>query len=190
VRRGSGAFARMLDQEGVWCYPFAGGLTLEHSDGMWHFGAFSSPEAKAEAGHMWVRVPPFQVIDIALPFQGWESGIQCHFEGPVVSEISTPYGATERELFDGEYLTDLGAGKTDRTRAQRLIEDNLRFMERFQAFTVFHHRLNLHYVPVGTKMSPVGLQEMTWPVLNGMDPSELYEDFKSRQAAGANGSWL
>jgi hypothetical protein len=77
----SGMFSRMLDLEGVWAYAVGGRVTVNfpaHSEVQpSHFGVIGGESNVA--AHMWVKAPPFVVIDISLPEQRWGQAHQRFF---------------------------------------------------------------------------------------------------------------
>jgi hypothetical protein len=108
----SGMLCRMLDLEGVWAYSVGGGVTvrfprrtrLDPS----HFGMLggtsSTPGAESAAGHMWIRVPPYQVLDITLAAQPMPPERALHLTDIVLAERSRPKTATVEQLVDQDLI--------------------------------------------------------------------------------------
>ena len=181
----SGALVRMLEQERLWSYAVGGGVTVNFPDTSGippsHFGVIAPRQVVA--AHMWVRVPPFQVVDITLPFQNWNPQQQHYIRDFVISEESERAQYTVWELVDVNVLMQfqLLNGRDMTLRDVRDIAPHVfPFMARFPAFQVGSGELQIKYVPTKTGASEEGLYELIQPVLNGRRPGELYAAFRAR----------
>jgi hypothetical protein len=179
----SGMVTRMLDREGIWSYAVGGGATIEFpsSSGIVpsHFG-FIGGQSRI-AGHMWVRVPPFAVLDITLPAQPWDRARLPFFNSFVMSEVSRATAPTVEQLVDMNAIEQwiLSNGRSPTTRdIFRLVPRLGPFMERFPTFSVRADPITVSYAPtkIGGTIKP--LEGMTEPHLNGYSPLELYQEFK------------
>jgi hypothetical protein len=68
--------SRMLDRIGIWNCTFRGSATIANlrSGETRHFAIIDEHEGEGyQTGHMWLAVPPFEVVDMTLRFQRWES---------------------------------------------------------------------------------------------------------------------
>jgi hypothetical protein len=179
----SGMFSRMLDLEGVWAYAVGGGVTVNFParSGVQpsHFGVIGGESNIA--AHMWVKAPPFVVVDISLSEQQWGEARQRFFGDFVMTETSRPLAVTVEQLVDmnayDEFVHANGRRPTMRDVARR-IPHAFPFMERFPSFSVVSGNLTVDYAPtkVGASLEP--LAGMAHPVLNRHSPMELYRLFK------------
>jgi hypothetical protein len=183
----SGMVARMLDLEGIWAYAVGGGVTVNFPVGSGvqpsHFGVIGGESNVA--AHMWVKAPPFVVVDISLPEQQWGAARQGYFTNFVITETSRFIPVTVEQLVDmnayDEFVAANGRRPTMRDVARR-IPHAFPFMERFPSFSVVSADLTVDYAPtkVGASLEP--LAEMAHPRLNGHSPIELYRLFKQENA--------
>jgi hypothetical protein len=179
----SGMFSRMLDLEGVWAYAVGGGVTVNFPAGSHvrpsHFGVIGGESDVA--AHMWVKAPPFVVVDISLPEQPWGQARQRYFTNFVITETGVPRPATVEQLIDmnayDEFVQANGRQPAMRDVARR-IPHAFPFMERFPSFSVVSGDLTVDYAPTKVAASAEALTEMAHPRLNRHSPIELYRLFK------------
>lgn len=179
----SGAFVRMLEEERIWAYAVGGGVTVtfppECRLPQSHFGVIAPREIVA--GHMWVTVPPFRVVDITLPIQHWSPIQQPYFDHFVIAEESAPAAPTVWELIDVELIDDfrMSEGRMPGMQDVRMrVPHVFPFMKRFPGFQVHSGRLSIKYVPTKIGASEETLYELHAPRLNGKTPGELYRRFR------------
>jgi hypothetical protein len=102
----SGMVSRMLDLEGIWSYAVGGGVSVNCPAGSRipsaHFGVVGG--ASQVAAHMWVRIPPFAVLDITLPAQPRRAECQPFYPSFLIEEESRPSPATVEQMFDMDEL--------------------------------------------------------------------------------------
>ncbi len=183
----SGAFARMLDEEGIWAYPVAGGVSVgfPQPTGDRYFGAISRPGENVEAGHMWVRVPPFQAVDISFALQPWGDATHSAPEGVVIIETFAPHVPTIYELVDMDFLRDLKRAEGMMPNVRDVLRNKphlVPFMREFAAFESPYGTLPIAYVPTAVKMSQMRLQHMKNPILNGLEPPQVYAKYRASLA--------
>lgn len=179
----SGMFSRMLDLEEIWAYAVGGGVTVKFPAGSGlqpsHFGVLGGESNVA--AHMWVKAPPFVVVDISLREQKWGRTRQRHFTDFVITEASRPRPVTVEQLVDMnayEEFIQANGRRPSRGDVARRIPHAFAFMERFPSFSVGSGDLTVDYAPtkVGASLEP--LDRMAHPILNGQSPMELYRLFK------------
>jgi hypothetical protein len=178
----SGMVSRILDKEGIWSYAVAGGLTIEFPResalSSSHFGVIGG-ESKI-AAHMWIRVPPFAVLDITLSAQPWDSKRRQFLDGFVLAEESKPTRATVKQLVD---MSEINRFRVFADREITMKDVKARiphaflFMERFHAFSVEFGPVSLAYAPTKISATEEKLEGMQVPELNGLSPIQLYRAF-------------
>jgi len=180
----SGAFVRMLEQERIWAYAVGGGVTVnfppESGLPASHFGV-TAPR-KVVAGHMCVRVPPFQVVDITLSMQHWSAAQQLFLRQFVIAEESSEAMPTVWEMIDVDLIEEfrMGAGRTPSMEDVRILTPHVfPFMKRFPAFEIRSGRLPIKYVLTKIGASEETLYDLVEPKLNGKSPGELYTTFRA-----------
>ena len=183
----SGAFARMLDEEKIWGYPVGGGVGIQFPGGVGpsHFGAISQPASPVTAGHMWVRVPPYCVVDISLALQPWEQVKRKLLpDAPALSDACDRHDPTVFELMDMDYIRWVRTTYGEEPTVGRILQNYpwiTSILQQFPASSFTHGELHLSYVPVAIKMSDKNISGMKEPTLNGMSPADLYDDFKRKR---------
>jgi hypothetical protein len=115
------------------------------------------------AAHMWLRVPPFAVLDITLRGQPWDPERRPYFQPFVLSERSLPSTATVEQLVDMNAIEKFafanGRPPTMREVA-RCIPHVFPFMERFPSFSVDSISLVIDYAPTKFSASLEPLADM------------------------------
>jgi len=170
----------MLEEERIWAYAVGGGVTVTFPRASRLSQSHLAPiaQTKIAAGHMWVCVPPFRVVDITLPIQGWSAAKEAYFEGFVIQESSMAATPTVYEILDVDLIAEfqllngrLPQMKDIETMAAHIFP----MMERFPAFQVKQWRLLVKYVPVNFRASDEHLKDLEVPILNGKRPEEIYQ---------------
>jgi hypothetical protein len=179
--------SRMLDQQRIWSYAVGGGVSVTYPASSRlpsaHFGMFGGANP---IGHMWIRVPPFAVLDITLPAQPRRPDSRPYYPSYVIEEVSRPSPATIEQMLD---MSELRRVTQSRGRRPTMTEVFLqaphlrRFMECFPPFAVNYGALRVEYAPVKIVVSAEPLAGMGYPRLTGHSPGELYELFQ-REPAG------
>jgi hypothetical protein len=131
---------------------------------------------------MWIRVPPFAVLDITLPEQPWDPRRKAYFHTFVISEIGRASGASVEQLMDMDEIERFAVSHRrlpNMTDIERRAPHIIAFMERFPSFAVEQTPLIVEYAPtkIGASIEP--LAEMQVPSMNGLLPWRLYEQFKT-----------
>lgn len=181
----SGAFVRMLEQERIWAYAVGGGVTVNFPVGSGlpasHFGVIAP--RKVVAGHMWVRVPPFRVVDITLPLQNWSPRQEAFVKQFVIAEGASEAVPTVWELIDvdliEEFRRDAGRMPT-MDDVKKLTPHVFPFMKTFPPFEVRSGDLSVKYVPTKIGASEETLYDLVEPKLNGRSPGESYTTFQTK----------
>lgn len=179
----SSMVSRMLDMEGIWSYTAGGGASISFpkKSGLSpsYFGVIGGESSVA--AHVWIRVPPFVVLDITLPAQPWDARRRPYLTDFVISERSRASEPTVHQLIDMDEIERFrftyGRQPTMKDVAQ-LIPHVFPFMERFPSFSVEAGSLEIAYVPTKIGASVEPLREMQVPKLCGYSPWELYQRFK------------
>jgi hypothetical protein len=181
----SGAFVRMLEVEQVWAYAVGGGITVNFPTGSGlpssHFGVIAP--RKVVAGHMWVRVPPFWVVDITLPLQNWSTRQQVFLKEIVMEEETSEAAPTVWELIDVDLIEEftMRAARIPNMEDVRALAPHVfPFMEKFPAYQVHSRDLTIKYVPTKIGASEETLYGLVEPKLNGKSPGELYTMFRAK----------
>lgn len=186
----SGMLCRMLDLEGVWAYSVGGGVTVRFPGRTRldpsHFGMLggtsSTPGAESAAGHMWIRVPPYQVLDITLAAQPMPPERALHLTDIVLAERSRPKTATVEQLVDQDLIEQVYRARGRRPTIRDVVRDLphlVPFMQRFPAFSVNHGEVAIDYAPVKIYAVEEPLAGMTHPILNGVGPQQMYQAFRA-----------
>jgi len=178
----SGALMRMLEREGIWSY-MAGGATVVEFPRHAHlraqyFHPFVHPDNPAKTGHMWLRVPPFAVVDVTLAMQPWSNRQRPFIPAYIASEA---FNVAEKEIDDliedelMELLMEQGRVPTMANLEPRQRQT----MEKFPAFQIEQQELRIKYVPTRVSAMDGALEDMRNLCLSGKYPAQLYQDFRA-----------
>jgi hypothetical protein len=145
-----------------------------------YFFPFVHPDNPAKTGHLWLRVPPFVVVDVSLAIQGWSRRQKPYIPAVVASEISAPAEVGIDDLIEGELMELLLVqGRVPTMRNLTPVQRST--MRKFPAFYVTAHDIRLKYVPTQVSAMDAPLENMRNLCLGGRYPAQLYAEFKAAQ---------
>jgi hypothetical protein len=180
----SNLIARILDQENIWAYEVGGGVQINYppQSGLdpSFFGAVGG-RRDAVAGHMWVRVPPYAVLDVTLAAQPYPQSKRRYMNSVVMERENILKAATVHQMLDqdaiGRFVTMAGRFPTMRDVFRELphIEP---FLPRFPSFSVNAGDLVIDYAPTKIHATEEALSQMGHPILSGMTPPQFFEAFR------------
>lgn len=177
----SGVLQRILDRQGIWNYFVGGGVRIQFpaSSGIRneYFWPIVHPDNPAKTGHAWLHVPPFKVVDITLPVQGYSRNIAEHFEGFIAVDDSVPSVAEAGDLYETEVIEMYRKNHGTLPTLDNLHPQQRQFMSVFPAFEVTYGRLKLKYIPMHISAMDSDLENMQNLCLSGKYPGELYREY-------------
>lgn len=182
----SGVALKFLEREGIWGYGAIGslvadfvnppgrGVTLQH---------FMHPDNPARAGHAWLCIAPFDIVDLAVQAQPGFTDDERRRLTPVLAEgVPTAADVTVDELAEPELRALFRREQGREGRLEDFVSAPLRtYWEQSPARVVTGPSVRLKYIECGI-MSTDGapLEEMRNLVLSGKAPRELHAEFIAR----------
>jgi hypothetical protein len=177
---------RFLEHEDIWGFAAVGSLVVEFIDppgrrvSLQHF---MHPANAARAGHAWLCVPPFDVVDITVQAQTGFTEEERARLSPVLAEaLATERDATVEELAEPElrelFLRDRGRA----ARVEDFVGPALRdYWRQSPARVVTTAGVRLKYIECGVIAGDgAALQDMRNLMLSGRTPGELHAEFTAR----------
>lgn len=181
----SGALQRFLERQGVWSYLAGGGVRIHFPAASRVTGRFFwplvDPENPAQTGHAWLCAPPFKVVDITLPVQGYPPDIAKHFGRFVAVERSVPAKVEAGDLYDNKLIEFHVRKHGSRPTLDDLAHPQREFMLDFPAFQVAYLELELKYIPMHISAMDGDLDAMRNLCLSGNYPTQLYAAYLSER---------
>lgn len=149
--------SRLLEECGVWNYVTVGGVVVRFPPPIEPKVFYPDPALSGGMyGHAWVRVPPFQIVDLSLPYQAYSEAQSKVAIEPIISErpnrCPIPFEFSE------------------------YAESGIR--EWHGPHLVMHEGLELSYVPYAIMLPSETLELMKNPQFDGLAPHKLVEQFR------------
>lgn len=127
------AVSRFLERQGVWNYLVKGALTLSFpaSSGLsskhfWPIG--NGPSASgATAAHVWVRAPPFVVVDLTVAMQPYSECAECFLPDAVIAENAPRGKVGLSDLLDPEAREELRYRLHREPKLNRISQSEIQF---------------------------------------------------------------
>jgi hypothetical protein len=181
--------SRFLEREEIWNYFVAGALGVYFPEQSRlrpkYLSPIMAPGNPARAGHAWLKVPPFVVVDVTLPLQPFSAREAVFITRPVVQEISVPAEPTIEELVEPE-AAELFEGHHRRLPTMNDlpafgVPHLVEFMREFPAFLVTLDEIRLKYVPTAISAPDAPLERMHNLCLSGKYPVQLYDEWQQER---------
>jgi len=179
--------SRFLERQGIWNYIVKGAcsLTFGRETGIKpkHFWPITVGPSASVAAHVWVKAPPFKVLDLTLPFQPYSAGEERYLLEPIL--------ATDGQLVDA-VLEDLLDPSARRLLAERLkrplrLEDvgalDSALLDRCRSLggvVVALPQVNVKYVACATSAPDASLERSRNLCLRGRYPIDLWNEYEAR----------
>ncbi len=172
----TGMVSRMLDRMGVWNITFKGSATITNIENAEtrHFAIIDESQgAGYQPGHMWLAVPPYDVVDMTLRFQHWERD--------PFREAILPVLLSEKAEVVQARLEDLVAPNV-RRRCQdpnlhnKSLPDQRRFSRIFPARRFTAGDCEFRLVPSGISMTDVPLERINIHGSQGAPAIEIWRE--------------
>lgn len=186
------ALSRILEREGFWNYAVNGALVIElpKSSGneRIEFWAFDMTIRKFAAGHAWIFVPPFSVIDITVKQQPYEPAHIPFIPDKIHSLIGPTFRAGARDIMSPSataYFYSQGIAQSDFLTAARA--DLPKFLTTFPGFLVTWEQTIFRYVSVGIGASDCPLEGITNMRYGNRYAIDVYNDIIKPQLASIRG---
>lgn len=153
--------SRLLETYGVWSYVAVGGVIVKFPSPIRPKIFYPDPgPANVVYGHAWLRVPPFHVVDLSLPYQEYS---------PEQREIEIPTVISENPKLC-RVPSEFSHYRTPKIR------------DCAPTVSLSIGQLEITYVPYSIALPGEQLDQAKRPNLSGMLPSELLEQFKREHA--------
>jgi hypothetical protein len=179
---------RFLEREGIWGLVAVGSLAVEFvapPGGRRFLHHFMHPSNPARAGHAWLCVPPFEIVDLTVNAQGGFKPDERKLLAPVFAEEVVD-GASIRleELAEPELRALFRVNRGRDPVLEDFADNELREYWRYSpARVVTTSTARLKYIECGVIAGEgVPLEQMTNLELNGRHPGALHADFLAGEA--------
>ena len=172
----TGMVSRMLDRMGIWNVTFKGSATITNVETAEtrHFAIVDDLQGDGnQTGHMWLAVPPFDVVDMTLRFQHWQQDPFQEAIQPVLLAESTEVVQARLEDL---VAPDIRRRYGDPDLHNKRLPDQKRFGRIFPArrFTVGDCEFRL--VPSGVSMTDVPLEQINMHGRQGAPAIEIWRE--------------
>lgn len=175
---------RILELEGIWGYVVVGSVAADFGRlGRRFFQHFRHPNNPARAGHAWLFVPPFDIVDVSIQAQPGFTDEQRALLTPIAADqLATEAAITVEEVAEPElrqlFRDDVGRD----ARLEDFALPGMReYWREFPPKIVQQDSLRLKYIDSGI-MPGDGTPFEQWRnlVLSGQTPAELRAAFLRR----------
>jgi hypothetical protein len=170
-------FSRILDKEGVWNHIVSGSLAVESPGG--RLASFPSLDfGDFAAGHAWVYAPPFDVVDLTIRQQPYDSPrTKVLLPKTIFEKAVTPFRLKPTDVCSKALLRMAAERGVPNDKAIFTLEPHLReFFQLFPCNLVKRERLAFRYVPVAVSASDAPLEKIVNYPMNGRFAAQIYEE--------------
>ncbi|MCU1500627.1 MAG: hypothetical protein JWM47_4580 [Acidimicrobiales bacterium] len=171
-------FSRILDKEGVWNHIVSGSLTVESPSG--RLAGFPSLDfGDFVAGHAWLYAPPFDVVDLTIRQQPYDSPRTKGLLPPTIFEkVVAPFRIKPTDVCSKALLRMLAAEQgIPNDNAIFTLEPHLReFFPLFPNNLVKRELMAFRYVPVAVSASDAPLEKIVNFPMNGRFAAQIYDE--------------
>ena len=180
---------RFLKRKGIWGIAVVGSLVVDFLNPQGRrriLHHFMHPANPAKAGHAWLCVPPYDVVDLTVQAQSGFSADELTRLAPILAEaVPTDGDIALDELAEPELLELFRADYGRLALLQDLVTEPMRdFWTRSPARVVTTQSVRLKYIDCGIiACEAVPLEDMRNLVLSGRGPGDLYAEFLARYPA-------
>jgi hypothetical protein len=172
----TGMVSRMLDRMGIWNCAFRGSATVTNTRTRErrHFAIVDESQGTGyQTGHMWLAVPPFDLVDMTLRYQHWEQDAFRESISPVLL-------AEKTDIVQGG-VEDLVAPKVRRMYCDpelltKALPDQKRFSGIFPARRFVQGNCEYRLAPSGVSVTDGPLEQINSLGQQGAPAIEIWRD--------------
>lgn len=172
----TGMVSRMLDRMGIWNAAFKGSATITNvgTAETRHFAIVDESQgAGYQTGHMWLAVPPFDIVDMTLRFQHWQQDPFQEAIQPVLLAESTE---VVQPRLEDLVAPDLRRRYRDPDLHNKKLPDQKRFGRIFPARRFTAGDCEFRLVPSGVSMTDVPLERINVHGSRGAPAIEIWRE--------------
>jgi hypothetical protein len=172
----TGMVSRMLDRMGVWNVAFNGSATITNIDSgeTRHFAIVDESQGEGyQTGHMWLAVPPFEVVDMTLRFQHWE---QDSFQEAILPTLLAEKAEVARGRLEDFVAPKVRRMYRDPDLHNKSLPDQNRFGRIFPAHRFAAGDCEFRLVPSGISMTDEPLEQINIHGRQGAPAIEIWRD--------------
>jgi hypothetical protein len=168
---------KMLELHGVWSYAVNGALTI-HSPSLPSPTHFWPIDVTPVAGHVWLVVPPYELVDVSLACQPYFRGEHAFLPPYLIAEGGKRITPQASDYCSSELLAKLRKehGPLPKDIHYRLNPGLQRRVKYFPSYEIVSGTAKLHYCAGGVSASDApslqAIQSRRW---NSLLASELYD---------------
>lgn len=176
----SSVLSRIFELEGYWNYIVKGALKIEFSKSLNIETEYFWPIDKGEfvAAHSWVNIPPFNVIDLSIKYQNFNTDVIKCLPDYIICDSFEDYKPVLRDIFSPEYIFLLKSRGVLESNMFNFYDKNLlRFVRTFRANKININNVSFYYIPTAITASDSGdLNSYNNITINGRTPATFYID--------------
>lgn len=176
----SSTLSRILEEEGIWNHMVFGSLSIEFPEESKiprkHFWSVDVKD-NARAGHAWIFVPPYHVVDLTIKQQVYKQGEEQYLPSMVLSESDKEYTPTYKDLISPEVMRILTCQGIKPVNAiNSTIPQFKMFNIDFKSISTAFNETKLHYIPTSVSAPDLKFIEARNLKLSGKYGYEIYRD--------------
>lgn len=166
---------RFLERQGVWNYGVRGAVAISFSPKS-QLRPYHMRRHGDVPGHVWLRVPPFRIVDLTIALQDYANDEARHLQKFIIEENARAGAPTVADLLeDGDrFALRASLGRDPR------IADVSSFAK--EAWTVRRAEVEIRYTPTGVTALDGTLEVARNLQLLGKHPGELWTEFQREKA--------
>lgn len=161
---------RFLERQGVWNYGVRGAVAISFPPKS-RLRPYHMRRHGDVPGHVWLRAPPFRIVDLTIALQDYSNGEERHLQKYVIEENAPAEAPQVADLLDD---IDRLALRASLGREPRVADVNT-FVT--TAWTVRRAQTEIRYTPAGVTALDGTIESARNLRLSGKYPGELWTDF-------------
>lgn len=161
---------RFLERQGVWNYGVRGAVAISFPPKS-RLAPYHMRRYGDVPGHVWLRAPPFRIVDLTIALQDYSNGEERHLQKYIIEENVRAEAPRVSDLLDD---ADRLALRSSLGREPR-VTDVSTFATK--AWTVRRAEVEIRYTPNGVTALDGTLEAARNLQFSGKYPGELWSDF-------------
>lgn len=166
---------RFLERQGVWNYGVRGAVAVSFPPKS-RLRPYQMRRQGDVPGHVWLRAPPFRIVDLTIALQDYSNGEERHLQKYIIEENARAEAPRVADLLDD---SDRLALRASLGREPRVADVNT-FVT--TAWTVRRAETEIRYTPGGVTALDGTLEAAKNLRLSGKYPGELWLEYQQEKA--------
>jgi hypothetical protein len=162
---------RFLERQGVWNYGVRGAVAISFPPKS-RLRPYHMRRRGDVPGHVWLRAPPFRVVDLTIALQDYSNGEERHLQKFIIEESARAGAPIVADLLDDGDRLALRASLGREPR----VADVTTFVTK--SWTVRRAEVDVRYTPTGVTALDGTVEGAKNLQLSGKYPGELWSEFQ------------